>query len=267
MTEVLQELNKNHYRNLVEYIRKANDKLVELPVRDNLKEANEILEQKFKLPYGFQLRPIKEGYNGALRYLDYLSYDGHTYTIELGNFENGWRVTPSGNQIDGHMFHQDWLHLQLETDLEGIRQKQWFEVFSLQPLETLVSTILGIPVKLEKQIFEKKGEWKMTFSSPDNLVQHAGICKAIMKDLRIDSFGACSFYYDKVTGEQKLSIPAVHFSYEHTQGGSNGYEIVTVYYDMYSGDWSYRKVTDYKVEYVRFYNSNMNEYENMPATV
>lgn len=263
MTEVLQELNKNHYRALLDHINVVDERLLKVAIKDNLKEANQALEEQFNVPYGFTLRPIKEGYNGALRYLDYKSYDGHTYTIELGNYEYGWRATPSGNQIDGHMFHQDWLNLQLENDLKGIRQKQWLEVFSLQPLETFISTLLGIPVKLEKQIFENKGEWKMTFSSTENLVQHAGICKAIIEELRVDSFGSCSFYYDKDNGEQKLSIPRIHFSYKHPYGGTNGYEIARVYYDMYSGNWYYIKEG---VAYT-FYDANHNEYKNMPATV
>ena len=262
-TTVLQELNKSHYRNLRDFIKQVNTKLAELAVTEDLKEANEILEQKFKAPYGFILRPIEQGYNGALRYLDYRSYDGHTYTIELANSETGWKATPSGNQIDGERFSQNWLNLQLENDIEGIRQKQWFEAFSLEPLEVLIYHLLGINVKLEKSIYKRAGNWIMSFSSTENLVQYAGICKAIMEELRVDSFGSCSFYYDKDTGEQCLSMPNVSFSYRHTHGGTNGYEIARVHYNMYSGNWYYLKDG---VAYT-FYDANRNEYKNMPATV
>lgn len=260
MTKTLQELNKNHYRTLQGLANKVNKVLSE-----NEFITPEELEKKL---YDFKLRPVPKGNKRVVRWLDTDNYgSGHTYTIVINQYfsdydstKHYWKIQRSMTEIDGEIVSLDWIKVQLETDLIGIKQKKWLEVFSLQPLETLVSTMLGTPIKFEKEVYEHKGEWKMRFSSSENLVDKAGICKWIMKDLRVDSFGSCSFFFDKDSGEQKLSIPRIDFSYEHTHGGSNGYELVTVYYDMYLGNWYYLK----DGVAITFYNANNNEYQNMP---
>lgn len=256
------ELNKNHYR-ILQDLAKQVDKVLS----KNEFITPEELENKL---YDFKLRPIPNGNNGVIRWLDCNYYDGHTYTIVINqyfsdydNTKHYWKIFNSMTEIDGEVISLDWIKVQLKNDLLGIRQKQWLEAFSLQPLETLISTMLGTPIKLEKEIYEYAGEWKMRFRSTENLIDKAGICKWIMKDLRVNSFGSCLFYFDKDSGEQKLSIPLINFSYEHTYGGSNVYDLVKVHYDMYSGNWYYIKDG---VAFT-FYDANQNEYKNMPATV
>lgn len=263
MTKVLQELNKNHYRTLKELADKVN-----LVLLENQFNTPEELEKRL---YDFKLRPVPKGNNGVIRWLDTDNYGSrHTYTIAINRYSSDydstkhyWKILRSMTEIDGETVSLDWINLQLETDLVGIKQKKWLEVFSLEPLEVLIYHLLGINVKFEKDIYEKDGNWKMRFSSTENLIEYAGICKWIMKDLRIDSFGSCSFYFDRDSGEQKLSLPPMHFYYEHTNGGSNDYELIRVYYDMYSGNWHYLK----DGVAIIFYNANNDEYQNMSQQV
>lgn len=102
------------------------------------------------------------------------------------------------------------------------------------PVSTYVSKLLGIKVNMT---FDVNADGRVFLYSSD-IVKHAGVCQAMLKTLKVTTFGSIGLSIDNNTGEQYLYIPALYFDYEHTNGGHNGYEIGRVKYDIKTCVWT-----------------------------
>ena len=110
------------------------------------------------------------------------------------------------------------------NDLTDEEQKQALENMYLGDIEKYASERTGIQIKFKKEVKQdRNGNWYLKLYT-DNLLEHAGICKAMLRKITADTWGNVSYYIDKETGEQRLSYINLHFSYEHIDGGTNGHE-------------------------------------------
>lgn len=122
-------------------------------------------------------------------------------------------------------------------DLTDEEQKQALENMYLGDIEKYASERTGIEIKFHKKLYQdRQGTWSLELYT-DNLVEHAGICKAMLRTITADTRGNISYYIDKYTGEQKLSYINLHFSYEHLDGGTNGHEFGKVRFNDKTGNF------------------------------
>lgn len=109
-------------------------------------------------------------------------------------------------------------------DLTDEEQKQALENIYLGDIEKYASKRTGMQIKFKKKVYQdNSGTWNLKLYT-DNLIEHVGICKAMLKEIIVDTWGSIYYYIDKETGEQRLSYINLHFSYEHIDGGTNGHE-------------------------------------------
>lgn len=132
-----------------------------------------------------------------------------------------------------------------ENDVKDI--KLFFETWDITPIEKYLSSRLGFELKLKKDIQNIQSSWVMGLES-EELIDHAGCCKAMLKSLKVITFGDIHFIIDALTGNQALFIPSLNFRYKHLTGGSNGSEIGRVLYDLSKKEF-------------KAYNYDKNEYE------
>lgn len=127
-------------------------------------------------------------------------------------------------KINGESFSIEYLQGFL-NDLTDEEQKEALENMYLGSIEKYASERTGIPITFKKKLYQdKKGVWNLKLHT-DNLIEHAGICKAMLRSITADTWGSICYYIDnEYTGEQKLSHIMLHFSYEHIDGGTNGHE-------------------------------------------
>lgn len=131
--------------------------------------------------------------------------------------------------ISGEVVSLDLLKSMID-DLTAEQQKQALETLDLTAVETYIKQRTDLQVKLHKKVYvNRQNKWCMDLYT-DNIVQHAGVCKAMLKELYIDCTGI-AFSIDRHTGEQFLWFPALHFSYVHIDNGTNGHEFGRVRYN------------------------------------
>lgn len=158
-------------------------------------------------------------------------FDGKTPDYSL--------VSTYDSMIDGDTYAIDWVVEKLGHDFTEKEQADFFRTWDLTPLERFMSKDLGCTIDLIKDITTKNKVCCYLHSY--DLTEHSGICKAMFRTLTIESFGSCSFYIDKYTGLQQVSVPDMSFRYEHTGGGNNGHSIYYVSYNIRKGTWQIRK--------------------------
>lgn len=117
----------------------------------------------------------------------------------------------------------------------------YLNTIDLTPLENYLSKLCKMPVKFEKTLGEREIRLKS-----NNLIEQAGICKLMLKDLHMIT--TLCLNIDGKTGEQEVYVYPINFDYNHTNGGRNGYEALRVKYDMKNGWYFYSREID---EYVR----------------
>jgi len=149
--------------------------------------------------------------------------EGNTYTLTIDISDHTQLDVYDSVTINGQKFKVSDL-LKFLNDLTDVEQKNILENMLLEDIEKYASQRTGIPIKFKKKIYQdNQGMWNMKLYT-DNLVEHAGICKAMLKEITANTWGDVGYYIDKETGEQKLSKIILHFSYEHIDGGTNGHE-------------------------------------------
>lgn len=139
-------------------------------------------------------------------------------------------------------------------------QKEFFENFDIEPLTKIMTSLLGIDIELKKTLcYNARYDCHTLMIESQELVEHIGIARAIIKSIKADTFGTCRFFTND-EDEHELYIPYMHFSYVHTSGGTNGYELLNVSYDIRTGNWSY--IENHKR--VIAYDGQTKQYVNLP---
>ena len=120
-------------------------------------------------------------------------------------------------------------------DLTPLEQRKALEDMYLTDIEKYLSKRCGIEIKLKSMVTNPKGVYQLKLYT-DNLVEHTGICKAMLKNIYIES-DFIGYHIDKSTGEQKLSYMRFNFRYTHQDGGHNGHEIGCVRFNEYTANF------------------------------
>ena len=115
-------------------------------------------------------------------------------------------------------------------DLTDEEQHDKLEQLDLSFIQLYIKKRTGIHVTLHKELYKnREDKWSLKLYS-DNLVEHIGICKAMIDEIHIQCNGI-GFGVDRYTGEQELWIPSLYFHYAHQDGGTNGHEFGRVTFD------------------------------------
>ena len=69
----------------------------------------------------------------------------------------------------------------------------------------------------------------------EELIEHAGIMKAVLTSLKVDNFGG-EYLKDK----RVLWVP-VHFSWTHTVGGTNGHGLFDANWSFRTKEWTFHR--------------------------
>ena len=179
--------------------------------------------------------------------------NGHTYQVfahkYFGDFDNKTPdyslVTTFDSMIDGEVYSIDWAFDQLDGDLTRAQQIEFFKKWDLAPLENFITKDLGANVVLTGDTVTKSKPCCYIHSIND-LVEFSGICKAMFKSLKIESFGSCTFYIDEETGKMELGVPDMSFQYEHIDGGHNEHSIYYVKYNYRENKWFIKRPNEDK---------------------
>ena len=73
---------------------------------------------------------------------------------------------------------------------------------------------------------------RLTLSS-NNIVDQAGVCQLMLKELYVNSWGHSSVWPQ----ENKMGV-SLNFNYKHVDGGQNGHEFGRAIYDFGTQDWT-----------------------------
>lgn len=115
-------------------------------------------------------------------------------------------------------------------DLTDEEQHDKLEQLDVSAIQLYIKKRTGMHVTLHKELYKnRQDKWCLKLYS-DNLVEHTGICKAMLKEIYIECRGI-GFGVDRETGEQELWIPSLHFSYVHQDAGTNGHDFGRVAYN------------------------------------
>lgn len=115
-------------------------------------------------------------------------------------------------------------------DLTDEEQHDKLEQLDLSAIQLYIKKRTGMHVTLHKELYKnRQDKWSLKIYS-DNLVEHIGICKAMIDEIYIECRGI-GFGVDRETGEQELWIPSLYFHYVHQDGGRNGHEFGRVAYN------------------------------------
>lgn len=146
------------------------------------------------------------------------SKDKFVFLIDVENM-----VVRPDVEINGQLFSVAYLQGYL-NDLAPEQQKESLNSMDLTPIEKYLSKRCGTKIHLYTELKQNKsGDYTLNLFT-GNLIDKTGICKAMLKDINIESSIGYSIDYDG-TGEQYLYISTFYFQYDHMNGGSNGYEM------------------------------------------
>ena len=107
------------------------------------------------------------------------------------------------------------------------------EVPDLGPLEQELTKYIGVRPKLIGEIAAgRHGKQRLVIDS-DEMSGHAGVLKNTFKTLKVSTFD--SEYDDK----EKTFWMTINWSFQLKGGGSNGFNILTAWYDTETKKWSY----------------------------
>lgn len=148
--------------------------------------------------------------------------ENNSYVLTI-NIEDPEQMDVYDNiKINGQEFSIGYL-LGFLNDLTDLEQRKVLEDFYVGNIEKYLEKRCGHPITLKKFVTNNKGKYQLDLYT-DNLISEAGICKAMLKDIYIESRGN-GFYIEQESGEQKLACMRFDFRYNHQDGGSNGHEI------------------------------------------
>lgn len=128
-------------------------------------------------------------------------------------------------------YYADPIELASDIDSLGVN------TLDLNELAEKLKAVLrenGIDTDLEITRKEEKGKVfpKLEIDGKTNLVDQVGIWKYAVKNIVLDSWGS-----SYVSTKEKKIIFDLHFSYDHTNGGSNGAKMGRAFYDLENKNW------------------------------
>ena len=131
--------------------------------------------------------------------------------------------------INGQTYSIEEL-IEFINDLTDEEQHDKLEQLDLSAIQLYIKKRTGMHVTLHKELYKNNdNKWCLTLSS-DNLVEHIGICKAMIDEIYMEC-NNIGFGIDRDTGEQQLWIPSLYFYYVHQDGGRNGHEFGRIAYN------------------------------------
>ena len=162
---------------------------------------------------------IKEE-NGVFLYVR--KSQGDTYTLAIDTSDHTQMDVYDKVSINGKVFTVGYL-LRFLNDLTDLEQRKVLEDFYVGNIENYLDLKCGHPITLRKMVTMNHTRYVLDLFT-DNLVNETGICKAMLKNIYIES-RKNGFVIDIETGEQVLGYMRFYFRYEHQNGASNAHEI------------------------------------------
>lgn len=100
-------------------------------------------------------------------------------------------------------------------------------------LPELLSSLIGVPVQIEKFIFHEKSNRQSQYLSfeSQNLTEHTGILKNHYEYFMVSSFGS------NFTPDEDIYWVSVAFSFTYVTGGSNGHVLGNIFYRFSTNKW------------------------------
>ena len=106
------------------------------------------------------------------------------------------------------------------------------------PLNKKLSDLLGIPINIQADSFDKGKYLFASHNKEENLVKHSGIFKSVFNGAILCSYGN-SLTKNAEDGTVRWWA-SWHLSYSHIEGGSNGAELMTSWYNFDTKKWVFR---------------------------
>ena len=196
--------------------------------------ALEFLDQCKRYAKNYNQRELKEmcNWNNSISIIDGKTYytkfnDGLNYTFLIEN-----KTCPNIIQISNGNVCEKYTLTELEqqlNDLTDLEQRKALEDMYLDSIEKYLSKMCGTQIKLKSMITNPDGRYQLKLYT-DNLVDKCGICKAMFKNIYIES-DPIYYYVNQNTWEQELGIMRFSFKYEHTDGAYNGKEFAKILFN------------------------------------
>lgn len=125
-----------------------------------------------------------------------------------------------------------------EAELESEAEPEMPKV-DFGPLEAEVEKLIGVPVKLTSEVRSGRHEKSYLIFSSGDLIEHAGIFKAALKEVFVQNFSGGEVDEDGVIWW------TVVLDYNHRGGGHNAAEILRdVWYDTKNDKWTFRGLSE-----------------------
>lgn len=187
--------------------------------QDDLKHKDLNYVERQAATYDEKYDNIKE-VNGVFLYVR--KSEGNTYTLTIDTSDHTQMDVYDNILINEQKYTIGYL-LGFLNDLTDLEQRKVLEDFYVGDIENYLEERCGHPITLRKMVTMDHTRYVLDLYT-DNLVNETGICKAMLKNIYIES-RKNGFVIDKETGEQVLGYMRFYFRYEHQDGGSNGHEI------------------------------------------
>jgi len=123
-----------------------------------------------------------------------------------------------------------WVKVEAAEKAEWTDEK--FGEVDWSGLESKIASIIGTSVSLTKTKTAKGVRLQS-----QNLASKAGVMAPIFAELYVTNFGS-SYEYSDTKKDNYLWIP-IHLSWKYKAGGSNGAEIMTVWYYFEAKQWTF----------------------------
>ena len=158
----------------------------------------------------------------------------------------------------------------MQYDYDTPEYKSWMEkartakedvmnqaLMRIEDLYAIINRKLGLNLTWTQQIKDTRGRKYIDCESSNIPLDSIGVCKYLFRQINLGSFNSDAYipqvrnketYYDEYEMEKEPVAKywmTIHFSYEHTGGGSNGHEFCTCWFE--DNKWKVRFVEEEEV--------------------
>jgi hypothetical protein len=119
--------------------------------------------------------------------------------------------------------------------------QNYFESLDFSYVEKMIANLIGFTPKLITTLEKRRnGDQYIEIQSFDNLVKTSGIFASIFKNVQINTFSS-SLNYDEENDRFGVWF-TVNISWKHISGGSNGGEMMSVWFNSENkpNEWCFR---------------------------
>ena len=179
-----------------------------------------------------EVNKVNELYQAVIHRLgDVYKVDIYPYTEVVEKAQ----VDTDNIYINGQVFSREDIDNMLDGDIQNITE--FLKNLDLSDVFDYIRNLLKLDSEEPLEFFNRELDevnCKLILTS-HNLVNKTGICRAMLKDMRVKF--SIGLTVNPSNGEQEIACRSIDLVYEHSHGGRNGYTIGRVKYDPHIEVW------------------------------